>query len=112
MDFKTLTPQISVTRQITAQDVADATVQGYGAILSNRPDGEEPGQPSAADIAELADRHGMAFEACAGRVRSDHGCGCSEDAYRPQSTQVTNTRLLPHRNSVSHFVGVGTSRSH
>jgi uncharacterized protein (TIGR01244 family) len=62
MDFKTLTPQISVTRQITAQDVADATVQGYGAILSNRPDGEEPGQPSAADIAELADRHGMAFE--------------------------------------------------
>jgi sulfide:quinone oxidoreductase len=62
MDFKTLTPGISVTRQITAQDVADAAAQGYRAILSNRPDGEEPGQLRAADIEELASRHGMAFE--------------------------------------------------
>jgi sulfide:quinone oxidoreductase len=62
MDFKTLTPGISVTQQITAQDVAEAAAQGYRALLSNRPDGEEPGQLRAADVAELASRHGMAFE--------------------------------------------------
>src|SRR5258707_7785340 len=62
MNFKILTPEISVTKQLTAQDVADAAAQGYRAILSNRPDGEEPGQLRAADIEELASRHGMAFE--------------------------------------------------
>jgi sulfide:quinone oxidoreductase len=62
MTFKSLTTDISVTKQITAQDVADAAAQGYRALLSNRPDGEEPGQLSAVDIAELAIRHGMAFE--------------------------------------------------
>jgi sulfide:quinone oxidoreductase len=62
MDFKTLTPGISVTKQLTAQDVADAAAQGYRAILSNRPDGEEPGQLRAEDIVELANRNGLAFE--------------------------------------------------
>src|SRR5258708_13403156 len=62
MNVKTLTPEISVTKQLTAQDVADAAAQGYRAILSNRPDGEEPGQLRAADIEELPSRHGMAFE--------------------------------------------------
>jgi sulfide:quinone oxidoreductase len=62
MDFKTLTSGISVTKQITAQDVADAAAQGFRAIISNRPDGEEPGQPRANEIAQLATHNGMAFE--------------------------------------------------
>jgi sulfide:quinone oxidoreductase len=62
MDFKSLTPGISVTQQITAQDVAEAAAQGYRALLSNRPDGEEPGQLRATVIAELASLNGMAFE--------------------------------------------------
>jgi sulfide:quinone oxidoreductase len=62
MNFKTLTPGISVTKQLTVQDVADAAAQGYRAILSNRPDGEEPGQLRAEDIAKLANRNGLAFE--------------------------------------------------
>jgi sulfide:quinone oxidoreductase len=62
MAFRPLTPDISITKQITAQDVSDAAAQGFRAIISNRPDGEQPGQLRASEIAELASRNGMAFE--------------------------------------------------
>lgn len=61
MPFKTLTPALSVSPQLYAADIERAVHEGFAAIISNRPDGEEPGQPTAAAMAALAEAHGMAF---------------------------------------------------
>ena len=61
MPFKTLSPFLSVAPQLTAVDVAEAAREGYRAIIDNRPDGEEPGQPMAAEMRALAASHGMGF---------------------------------------------------
>ena len=61
MPFKTLTPSLSVSPQLIGEDVAKAARDGFRAIIDNRPDGEEPGQPSAAEVQALAASHGMGF---------------------------------------------------
>lgn len=61
MPFKALTPSLSVSPQLTEADVAQAARDGFRAIISNRPDGEEPGQPSASEMQALAASHGMGF---------------------------------------------------
>jgi len=52
---------LSTSPQITPEEVAIVAAAGFRAIISNRPDGEEPGQPSAADMKAAAERHGLAF---------------------------------------------------
>lgn len=59
--FITLTPDISVAPQITADDCARAAAAGFAAIICNRPDGESPGQPDAASIAGAATAAGLRF---------------------------------------------------
>lgn len=61
MAFKPLDDGVAVSPQITLNDVAEAARQGYRSIISNRPDGEEPGQLSADEIRAEATRHGLAF---------------------------------------------------
>jgi sulfide:quinone oxidoreductase len=61
MPFKPLTPTLSVSPQLSEADLAQAARDGFRAIIDNRPDGEEPGQLSAADMEALAARHGMGF---------------------------------------------------
>lgn len=61
MPFKALTPSLSVSPQLSEADVAQAAQAGFRAIIDNRPDGEEPGQPSAAEMQALAASHGMGF---------------------------------------------------
>jgi sulfide:quinone oxidoreductase len=59
MQPKPLTPTLSVAAQIQPQDVAQLAAAGYRAILCNRPDGEEAGQPPFADIAAAATAAGL-----------------------------------------------------
>lgn len=61
MTFKTLTQKLSVSPQLSKTDVEIAATQGFKAIVDNRPDGEEPGQITAAEMEQLAAAHGMAF---------------------------------------------------
>lgn len=60
-DFRHVTDDISVAPQISVDDVADAKRQGFAAIICNRPDGEDPNQPSAADIAAAAMAVGLTY---------------------------------------------------
>ena len=60
MDIRTLTADLSVTGQITKDQLAQIAAQGFRAIICNRPDGEEPGQPSFAQIEEAARAAGLA----------------------------------------------------
>jgi uncharacterized protein (TIGR01244 family) len=50
-----------VSGQIAADDVAKLAEQGVTVLVNNRPDGEEPGQPLAADIEEAAAQAGIAY---------------------------------------------------
>ncbi|WP_309605754.1 beta-lactamase hydrolase domain-containing protein, partial [Phenylobacterium sp.] len=50
-DFRRVTEDLSVAPQIGVADVAEAARQGFSLIINNRPDGEEPGQPTGAEIA-------------------------------------------------------------
>lgn len=61
MPFNTLDANLSAPPQLTPDDVAAAAAQGFRTIIDNRPDGEEPGQPSAATIEAAAREHGIAF---------------------------------------------------
>lgn len=61
MHCKSLTPGLSVSSQLSEADVALAAQDGFRAIIDNRPDGEEHGQISAAQMERLAAAHGMAF---------------------------------------------------
>lgn len=63
MIAKLLSPRLSVSSQLSLADISDAKAQGFRAIIVNRPDGEEPGQPTIAEIKDAALASGMAFAA-------------------------------------------------
>jgi uncharacterized protein (TIGR01244 family) len=48
-------------RQLTVADVVEAAAQGVRLIVNNRPDGEEPGQPSSTEIEAAARAAGLDY---------------------------------------------------
>ena len=60
-DFRRVTDRLSVSPQITPADVALAKAQGFTTIVNNRPDGEAPDQPPAAEIEAAAKAAGLAY---------------------------------------------------
>ena len=50
-----------VAGQITPADVSSAAAAGVRMIVNNRPDGEQPGQPTASEIAEAAKAAGIGY---------------------------------------------------
>lgn len=61
--FRKLDDSISVSEQITPADIQAAAAQGFTMIINNRPDEEQPGQPSGDEIREAAREHGLAYVA-------------------------------------------------
>jgi uncharacterized protein (TIGR01244 family) len=59
--FRKVTDAISVAPQISLEDVAVAKAEGFVLIINNRPDGEEAGQPTSADMAAAAAAAGIAY---------------------------------------------------
>ena len=60
-EVRSLAPGFAVTGQLRAEDLAEIAARGFRSIVNNRPDGEEPGQPRAADIAAEARRLGLVW---------------------------------------------------
>lgn len=52
---------LGVAGQITQADIAAIAKAGYGTIINNRPDEEEPGQLDHGAAAEEAERQGLAY---------------------------------------------------
>lgn len=59
MDIKTIAPDLSVSPQITAQDVGIAASQGFRSLIINRPNDEAGDQTDHTVIEEAARRHGL-----------------------------------------------------
>jgi len=61
MDIRTLNESISVAPQIQPQDLSAIAAAGFKAVVNNRPDDEEPGQPSGDTIRAAAEAAGLAY---------------------------------------------------
>jgi len=61
MNISHITDDYAVAPQIFPHDVTRLAELGFVAVICNRPDGEEPGQPTAAEIAAACDAAGLAF---------------------------------------------------
>ncbi len=61
MQATPVTDFLSVSGQITREDIAEIARQGYGTIINNRPDDEEPRQLSHAEAEAEAKRLGLEY---------------------------------------------------
>ena len=62
-DIRTINESISVAPQITPDDIAALKAAGFVAIVNNRPDNEEQGQPDGNAIRAAAEAAGLSYAA-------------------------------------------------
>jgi uncharacterized protein (TIGR01244 family) len=60
-DFRHVTDAFTTSPQISVADVDEAARQGFRTIINNRPDGEDPVQPSGHEIEAAARAAGLAY---------------------------------------------------
>lgn len=61
MNISIITDDYAVVAQILPNDVVKIAADGFHAVICNRPDNEEPGQPTAGEIAAECEKAGIAF---------------------------------------------------
>lgn len=61
MDIRLLDEALSASPQIVPEDLPAIAAKGFRSVISNRADGEEPGQPSAEALRQAAEAAGLAF---------------------------------------------------
>src|SRR3546814_17569389 len=61
MLMRTLDERTLVGGQVQPSDVAELKAAGVAMIVNNRPDDEEPGQPSSAEVEEAARAAGLDY---------------------------------------------------
>jgi uncharacterized protein (TIGR01244 family) len=59
--MKQISDRLHVGPQLTASDIRQAKANGFAAIINNRPDDEETGQPSAARNRAAAESKGLGY---------------------------------------------------
>jgi uncharacterized protein (TIGR01244 family) len=61
MDLRRLDDHASVAGQVWPEDLPSLVAAGFRTIVNNRPDGEQPGQPAAAEIEAAAQAAGLGY---------------------------------------------------
>jgi uncharacterized protein (TIGR01244 family) len=61
MQYRQLTEDYAVSPQISVEDVALIKEAGFKSVICNRPDNEDPGQPSADAIKTAVEAAGLEF---------------------------------------------------
>ncbi|WP_192182718.1 TIGR01244 family sulfur transferase [Mesorhizobium amorphae] len=61
MEYRQISEDYSVAGQIQPEDVAAIKEAGFKSVICNRPDNEQPGQPSADSVKAAAEAAGLAF---------------------------------------------------
>ena len=59
--FRRVTDSLSVSPQIATEDLDRAAREGFVLVINNRPDDEEPGQPSSAQVEAAARAAGLDY---------------------------------------------------
>ena len=60
-EFRRVTDKFSVAPQIELADIARAAQDGFKLLINNRPDGEQPGQPTSAQVEAAAKAAGLDY---------------------------------------------------
>jgi uncharacterized protein (TIGR01244 family) len=60
-DIRTVTPDYAVAPQLMPEEVAEAAARGFRLLINNRPDGEQEGQPTSAEMEAAAKAAGLAY---------------------------------------------------
>lgn len=63
LDIRTIDDRIAVAPQIAPEDLAAVAAAGFVAVINNRPDGEEPGQPAGDSVRAAAEAVGLSYTA-------------------------------------------------
>lgn len=90
MDLRELDSRTLVTGQIWPADVARLKEVGVTMIVNNRPDGEEAGQPLAAEIEAAAEQSGIAYRF----VPIQRGIGPADVESMREAMESTDGKLL------------------
>jgi uncharacterized protein (TIGR01244 family) len=61
MEYRQISEDYSVSGQIQPDEIAAIKAAGFNSIICNRPDDEQPGQPSADTVEAAAVAAGLAF---------------------------------------------------
>jgi len=61
MEYREISEDYSVSGQIQPEDVAAIKAAGFKSIICNRPDDEQPGQPSADTLKTAVEAAGLSF---------------------------------------------------
>lgn len=102
MDVRQITSELSVTPQITPEDVALAAKMGFRTLIDNRPDGEaDPGFDSAA-MARAAEESGLAF----------HYLPYNPGELTPELSEAFNAAYAEAEKPVLAYCRSGTRSSH
>ncbi|RUM96763.1 TIGR01244 family phosphatase [Pseudaminobacter arsenicus] len=59
--MKQVTDKLYIAPQLTADDIRAAKAEGFAAIVNNRPDGEEAGQPNSSENRRVAEMEGLGY---------------------------------------------------
>lgn len=61
MEMTRLDARLSVSPQIRPSELEEILRQGFRMVINNRRDGEEPGQPTSAELRAAANRLGLGY---------------------------------------------------
>jgi len=61
MEVTWLSTKVAVAPQLLPQEIGEIAAAGFTGIINNRPDGEELGQPSSAELEAQALSHGLSY---------------------------------------------------
>jgi len=61
VELKRINQHVSVSPQISPEDIPTIKAQGFTTIINNRPDGESPDQPSSDTIQQAAQAAGLVY---------------------------------------------------
>ena len=90
--IKPLDDRTFVSGQIRPADIPSIKSSGVTLIVCNRPDGEEPGQPTAAEIEEAASAEGIEFR----HVPIIRGIGPSDAEEMQEAMEAGGGKMLAY----------------
>lgn len=61
MNVQNIAENFSVSEQVRAEDISAIADAGFKVVICNRPDGEEPGQPTAGEISAACKSQNLSF---------------------------------------------------
>jgi len=75
MEYRQISDDYSVSGQIAPEEIADIKAAGFRSVICNRPDEEQPGQPSADSVRAAVEAAGLEFRyipVVSGQITADN----------------------------------------